>query len=41
MSQNPRNTQKEGQTMMNLVEEAIVYATILHQGKVRKLKNIP
>ncbi len=27
--------------MMNLVEEAIVYATIMHQGKVRKLKNSP
>ena len=27
--------------MMNLVEEAIIYATIMHQGKVRKIKNIP
>lgn len=27
--------------MMNLLEEAIIYATILHQGKVRKIKNIP
>ena len=27
--------------MMDLVEEAILYATIMHQGKVRKRKNIP
>lgn len=27
--------------MMNLVEEAIIYATVLHQGKVRKIKHIP
>ena len=27
--------------MMNMVEEAIIYATILHQGKVRKTKKIP
>lgn len=26
---------------MNLVEEAILYATVMHQGKVRKQKNIP
>ena len=26
---------------MNLVEEAIIYATIMHQGKVRKRENIP
>ena len=27
--------------MMNLLEEAIIYATILHQGKTRKFKGIP
>ncbi len=27
--------------MMNKVEEAIVYATILHQGRVHKITNIP
>ena len=27
--------------MMNKIEEAIIYATVLHQGKVRKLGNIP
>ena len=27
--------------MMDLVEEAILYATVMHQGKVRKRKNIP
>ena len=27
--------------MMNMLEEAIIYATIMHQGKVRKLGNIP
>ena len=27
--------------MMNILEEAIIYATIMHQGKVRKFKNIP
>ena len=27
--------------MMNLIEEAIIYATILHQGKIRKMKGIP
>ena len=27
--------------MMNILEEAIVYATIMHQGKVRKFKAIP
>lgn len=27
--------------MMKLIEEAIIYATIMHQGKVRKLHNIP
>ncbi len=27
--------------MMNKIEEAIIYATIMHQGKVRKLGNIP
>ena len=26
---------------MNIVEEAIIYATIMHQGKVRKFKNRP
>ena len=26
---------------MDLVEEAILYATVMHQGKVRKRKNIP
>ena len=28
-------------TMMNKIEEAIIYATVMHQGKVRKLGNIP
>ena len=27
--------------MMNMIEEAIIYATILHQGKIRKMKRIP
>ncbi|MCR4646484.1 MAG: HD domain-containing protein [Oscillospiraceae bacterium] len=27
--------------MMNLVEEAIIYATVLHQGKLRKFGGIP
>ena len=27
--------------MMNIVEEAIIYATIMHQGKVRKFTNNP
>lgn len=27
--------------MMNILEEAIIYATILHQGKVRKLDRSP
>ena len=27
--------------MMNLIEEAIIYATIMHQGKVRKFINNP
>ena len=27
--------------MMNILEEAIIYATILHQGKVRKFGNTP
>ena len=27
--------------MMNLLEEAIIYATIMHQGKTRKLGNYP
>ena len=27
--------------MMNKIEEAIIYATVMHQGKVRKLGNIP
>ena len=27
--------------MMNLVEEAIIYATVMHQGKTRKRGNIP
>ena len=27
--------------MMNILEEAIIYATILHQGKVRKFQNNP
>ncbi len=26
---------------MNMLEEAIIYATVLHQGKVRKFKSIP
>jgi len=28
-------------TMMNKIEEAIIYATVMHQGKVRKLGSIP
>ena len=27
--------------MMNILEEAIIYATIMHQGKIRKFKAIP
>ena len=27
--------------MMNILEEAIIYATIMHQGRVRKFKGIP
>ena len=27
--------------MMNMLEEAIIYATVLHQGKIRKLNGIP
>ncbi len=27
--------------MMNMLEEAIIYATVLHQGKVRKFSGIP
>ena len=27
--------------MMNILEEAIIYATVLHQGKKRRLKNTP
>ncbi|MCR4589840.1 MAG: HD domain-containing protein [Lachnospiraceae bacterium] len=27
--------------MMNLLEEAIIYSTVMHQGKVRKFGNIP
>ena len=27
--------------MMNKIEEAILYATVMHQGKVRKLGSIP
>ena len=27
--------------MMNILEEAIIYATIMHQGKVRKFKATP
>lgn len=27
--------------MMNMLEEAIIYATVLHQGKVRKFTGIP
>ena len=26
---------------MNLLEEAIIYATIMHQGKVRKFEGSP
>lgn len=26
---------------MNIIEEAILYGTIMHQGKVRKINNIP
>ncbi|MCR4923027.1 MAG: HD domain-containing protein [Lachnospiraceae bacterium] len=27
--------------MMRMLEEAIIYATVMHQGKVRKVRNIP
>ncbi|MBQ9382679.1 MAG: HD domain-containing protein [Ruminiclostridium sp.] len=27
--------------MMNILEEAIIYSTVLHQGRVRKFNNIP
>ena len=27
--------------MMNILEEAIIYATVMHQGKVRKIKETP
>ena len=27
--------------MMNMLEEAIIYATVMHQGKVRKFGNRP
>ena len=27
--------------MMNMREEAIIYATVMHQGKVRKFSGIP
>ena len=27
--------------MMNMLEEAIIYATVMHQGKVRKFNGIP
>ena len=27
--------------MMNMIEEAVIYATVMHQGRVRKLKGIP
>ena len=27
--------------MMNMLEEAIIYATVMHQGKVRKFGNTP
>ena len=27
--------------MMNLLEESIVYATVMYQGKVRKFKGVP
>ena len=27
--------------MMNKIEEAIIYATVMHQGKIRKLGSIP
>lgn len=28
-------------TMMNMLEEAIIYATVMHQGKTRKIQEIP
>ena len=28
-------------SMMNLLEESIVYATVMYQGKVRKFKGVP
>ena len=27
--------------MMNMLEEAIIYATVMHQGKIRKLRGVP
>ena len=27
--------------MMNIIEEAIIYATVMHQGKTRKFGGIP
>ncbi len=27
--------------MMNIIEEAIIYATIMHQGKVRRFEDTP
>ena len=29
------------QTMMNLLEESVIYATVMYQGKVRKFKSVP
>ena len=26
---------------MNMIEEAIIYATVLHQSTMRKIRNIP
>ena len=38
----PGKIEKAGnKTMMNILEEAIIYATVLHQGKVRKFGNRP
>ena len=27
--------------MMNMLEEAIIYSTVMYQGKVRKFKSVP
>lgn len=34
-------SKQTGKNEMNLLEEAIIYSTLMHQGKVRKFKRIP